>query len=96
MGSAEAWNAVGVILVGLMIPHLTLWLRGTVSARSYGVVAIMVVTAIHVYFGLLEATQWNHPAGLQIHGLTQDVADATRQVGENTAAARFHPGDPRS
>jgi hypothetical protein len=35
------------------------------------------VVAIHFYFGVPEATQWNHSDGLQIHRLGQDVADRT-------------------
>ena len=83
MRSAKAWGVLGIIILCLMIPHLMLWLSGAISVRVFAGVAVAVVAAIHIYFGLLEATQWNRPAGLQIHGLGQDVADRTRQVGRN-------------
>jgi len=83
MQSAGAWGVIGIGLLCLMIPHLILWLTGAISARSFAGVAVAVVAAIHIYFGLLEGTQWNRPAGLQIHRLGQEVADQTRQVGRN-------------
>jgi hypothetical protein len=83
MKSAASWGIVGIVLLCLMIPHLILWLTGTISARIFAGVAVVVVAAIHSYFGLLEGTQWNRPAGLQIHGLGQEVANRTRQIGWN-------------
>jgi len=78
MRSAKIWGLIGVLIICLMLPHLALWLMGVISARIFAGMAVAVVAAIHGYFGLLEGTQWNRPAGLQIHSLGQDVADRGR------------------
>ena len=83
MRNPRLWGVVGIVLICLMLPHLALWLTGRISVRVFAGVAVAVVAMIHLYFGLLEATQWNRPAGLQIHGLGQDLADQTRAIGRN-------------
>jgi uncharacterized membrane protein len=105
MSEEWKWSLAGGLVVLLIVPHLSLWIAGKISARVFAGAAVAVVAAIHIYFGLLEATQWDQPTGIKIHelrgivaaasgeatvpGVGQTVATRTVPIGQNMGLYNF-------
>lgn len=96
MSEELKWNLAGGGVVLLIVPHLYLWVSGKISARIFAGAAVAVVAVIHIYFGLLESTQWDRPVGIDIHDLTgtiretgEAVASRTASIGQNMGLYNF-------